>query len=153
MAVQDYRNGAAAVPANMSGIAFRLENTLDFATTNLANGDIAKVFDIPAGTLVLSVCVDVTTAETTGTIDVGDYTISTGAAVDADGYLDDLDISSTGETCSYPGTLTEGTPNVWNEALAQGKFYKTAVNFIGVLANAALDEAILTVRAVCLKYR
>lgn len=85
-------NNAADLSAN--GALVRVKKLSIAATPTGAEQDTA--FDLPAKAAVLDVFVDVTVAEATGvtkTLDVGTAAAEGG---DADGFLDGVDVSSTG---------------------------------------------------------
>ncbi len=65
--------GAATMPASGLGKVFVLENSVNFATYNMADDDRIQMFGIPAGCAVIAVEYQITTASTlSGTWDVGD---------------------------------------------------------------------------------
>lgn len=120
-------------------VTYMLEREVNCATQNLANGDVAQVIDIPAGSLVRSVMVEVSTAEGgAATIDVGDGS-------DANGFLAAVDVNATGDT-AMALALTEGAPNTVT-GYSAGKYY-AAADTIDVTAGAALDTAVFTVRVI-----
>ncbi|MDN5937702.1 MAG: hypothetical protein L0H83_03485 [Salinisphaera sp.] len=122
---------------------FMLENRIDFTATNAAASDVFQALPVQAGWFVQDVCVDVETADDgTATIDVGD-------GADTDGYLNDLDVTATGKTVSVLA-LTEAAPNTVTGYTA-GKLY-AADDTIDVLANNALDAAVIVVRALVTNY-
>lgn len=95
---QDFRQGdhgtGAKVSGQMPGVVWMLR-TIDAAVDNIASGDTVQLFHIPQGSKVLDFLMNVETLEGgTLTIDVGTYTHSTDAAIDADGFVDGLDANS-----------------------------------------------------------
>jgi hypothetical protein len=141
MALNDLSvGGVGALPVGRDGLVFLLKNSIDCAENAQGAGDIAKIIRIPAGTWVLEVQARVKTAEGgTLTIDVGDYLESNNSAVDADGYMNDVDANA---VASYSNKRT-GTP-----AFAAGKLY-TVDSYLGVLFNNAADAALIEVHVLC----
>lgn len=153
----DKRVGAGnnnALPAIHAGKTFVLKHTLDCAEDNVSAAEKVFLFDIPAGTLVKDLAVEVETVEGgTLTIDVGDYS-DTDTAVDADGYIDGMNGNSLGASKASDLTLANGaaigdahtfSPAYWN-----GKYYRTAA-IIAALFNNAADAAKIHFSAVCVK--
>ena len=135
-----------AVPATAFGKTAVKKFTIDTATTNVASGEVVKLMTIPSETAILAVWANVTTAEGgTLTIDVGDYTTSTDAAIDADGFLDGVNGNSVAISQSRTITLTEGTPNTIAPAYYAGKGYTAAGAYLGVLFNNAADAAVIDI--------
>lgn len=129
----------------------KLEVELDFAAittaraaagaTALGAGDILEVIRIPAGTQVLAVGLNVTTAEGgTLTVDVGD-------GDDPDGWLDGVNANTAAGYSSSQVTLTEGTPNTLSPAFGFGKYYGAEDTIDVVTVNAA-DTAVMKVWAI-----
>lgn len=86
--------------------------------TALAANDVLQVIPLPAGSFVLEVGVDVTTAEgEAGTLDVGDGS-------DADGYHDGIDFNAVAHYTTALA-LTEAAPNTVT-GYSNGKFYSSA---------------------------
>lgn len=143
MAVIDKTVGTGVrLPNNESGASYVLKYRMDTATTNVANGSVLKLFIIPADTLIKDVIAVVRTAEgTTLTIDVGDYVTSSDAAVTADGWLDGINGNSAAATHSTSTAATYGA--------ADGKYYSTNLNYIGVLFNNAAATAVIDIQVFC----
>ena len=146
----DKGTAAAYLNANVTSYT-KLEVELDFAAitaaraaagaTALTAGDVLEVIRIPAGTQVLAVGLNVTTAEGgTLTIDVGD-----GDA--ADGWLDGVNANTAAGYSSSTVTISEGTPNTISPAFAFGKYY-AAEDTIDVKTVNAADTAVMTVWAL-----
>lgn len=146
-----FNKGTASYPEKGRLDITKLAVKLDFAAitaartaagaTALTAGDVIEVLQIPAGTQVLSVGLNVTTAEGgTLTVDVGD-------GADPDGYLDGVDGNAVAGYSSSQVTITEGTPNTISPALAFGKYYTSADTLDVKIVNAA-DAAVMTVWAV-----
>ena len=131
-----------ALPANLRAVEVMARN-FDFSTANGANGDIRHLILIPAGTLVKKVWLRVMTAEgATAIADVGDYLVSDGSVVDADGWLNDASLNAvalvSGSTEAYAAaggklytadsylSLTLGTATTYN--VAKGTLYAEVVN-------------------------
>ena len=87
------------------------ENTFDATRRNLDADDTVEVLDIPAGTLVTDVFVQVLNGEASQTLNVGD-------SDDPDGWVAAADVATTGTRVRGGG------------ALAAGKFYATGDTFI-----------------------
>lgn len=104
----DHTPIARAAGSNAAGVpAYTIiENVFDAAHRNLAAADVVELVDIPAGTMVQKVFVQVENGET-GTIHLGD-------AADADGYV------------AAGNVAVDGTRMVGAGAFAAGKFYATA---------------------------
>ena len=106
------------------------------AGTDFVQNDIIELIQIPIDTHVLAIIVKVTTAsDTASDCDFGD-----GATVD--GYLDGLNLTSTGTTGSF---LTE----TFSLALGGGKIYTAAdtidLKFIGA---SAVDDGIFEITVI-----
>jgi hypothetical protein len=146
--------GGSKLPFNASGRNFVLSYLIDTKATPVDSGDILRLLDIPANTLIRDTVANVKTAEGgTLTLDLGDYLRSNGSAVDADGFLDGFNgnavaaVKASTETL----TLTEGTPNTaaFSPAYARGKFYPTENSYLGLLFNNAADAAVIEVHVIC----
>ena len=146
-----FNKGSASYPDKGRLDITKLAVKLDFAAitaaraaagaTALTGGDVLEVLRIPAGTQVLAVGLNVTTAEGgTLTVDVGD-------GADPDGYLDGVDGNAVAGYSSSQVTISEGTPNTISPALAFGKYYGSADTIDVKIVNAA-DAAVMTVWAV-----
>lgn len=125
---------------------YRLYKTFDLAAlkvslnsgTDFAAGDIMKAFSIPANTLVLTAHGKVHVAEGAAcTIDLG----ITG--VDAEGFLNDLDINSTSTSVSTAHTLGFGV----NFML--GKLVTTADTVDIYFNSADSGVAVFTLSLLC----
>lgn len=100
-----FNKGTAAYPANVTDIS-KFEVTLDFAAiiaarlaagaTALAAADTLQVIALPAGSVVLSAGVNVTSAETTNTTATFDLGFTGGSPYAANAYANDVASSSTG---------------------------------------------------------
>lgn len=104
----DHTPIARAAGSNAAGVpAYTIvENVFDAAHRNLVAADVVELVDIPAGTLVQKVFVQVENGEV-GTIEIGD-------AADADGYVAAGDVEVAGTRLMGAG------------AFATGKFYAEA---------------------------
>lgn len=147
-----FNKGSAAHRDNTSKM-YISEVTLDFADitakrsaaslTAFAASDSLQVLHVPAKTFVLAVGIDVTTADgTASTVDIGE----TGG--DVDGWINGHDCNTTGSACSTNNTLVEGTPNVFEPALGNGKYYATADTIDMLMLTAAQDASVIRVWAV-----
>jgi hypothetical protein len=151
MAVQTtYLKGDGSALGNTdAGNLFTIPFTIDTASTNVTSGDVLKLMNIPANTLITDVIANVTTAEGgTLTIDIGDYTASTDAAIDADGFIDGANGNSAAATKTTDGTIATPTP-----AYIKGKVYTATGAYLGVLFNNAADAAIIEITVIAVKLR
>lgn len=100
-----FNKGTAAYPANVTDISkFQVE--LDFATiiaarsaagvAALAATDTLQVISLPAGSIVLSAGVNVTSAETTNTTATFDLGFTGGSPYAANAYANDVASNATG---------------------------------------------------------
>jgi len=113
--------------------------------TAFATSDTLQVLNIPAKTLVMAVGIDVTTADgTASTVDIGE----TGG--DVDGWINGHDCNAVGSACSTNNTLVEGTPNVFEPALGNGKYYSSADTIDMLFLTAPQDASVMRVWAVCI---
>ncbi len=149
-----FNKGSAGHKANSSKM-YLMEVDLDFAAittaraaaslTTLATGDSLQVLSIPAKTMVMSVGIDVTTADgTASTVDIGE----TGG--DVDGWINGHDANAVGSACSTNNTLVEGTPNVFEPALGNGKYYGTADTIDMLMLTAPQDASVMRIWALCM---
>jgi hypothetical protein len=100
-----FNKGTAAYPANVTDIS-KFEVTLDFAAiiaarlaagaTALAAADTLQVIALPAGSVVLSAGVNVTSAETTNTTATFDLGFTGGSPYAANAYANDVASNATG---------------------------------------------------------
>lgn len=100
-----FNKGTAAYPANVTDIS-KFEVTLDFAAivaarsaagaVALAAADTLQVISLPAGSIVLSAGVNVTTAETTNTTATFDLGFTGGTPYAANAYANDVASNATG---------------------------------------------------------
>lgn len=110
------------------------------SATALAATDVLEVLPVPAGTFVLSVGYDVTTAEgAAATIDVGD-------GADPNGYLDAVDLNSTGSG-AMALALTEAAPNTVT-GYSAGKYYAADDTIDISLDQNGIDTAVVRLWAV-----
>ena len=151
MAVQTtYLKGDGNALSNTdAGNLFTIPITINAAKTHVTSGDVLKLINIPANTLITDVIANVTTAEgATLTIDIGDYTASTDAAVDADGFLDGANGNSAAASKTTDGTVATPTP-----AYIKGKVYTASGSYLGVLFNNAAAAAIIEITILAVKLR
>lgn len=152
-----FDKGSAGFHAAGLNKVHRVEVVLDFAkiaaarlaasATALTSADVIEAIPLPAKSLVLSVGLDVTTAEGgTLTVDVGDGS-------DIDGYLDGVNANTAASYWSGNNlTVTPGTPNVvagTPYAYGMGKYY-SAADTIDVVVNNAPDAAVMRLWALVL---
>ena len=100
-----FNKGTAAYPANVTDIS-KFEVTLNFPTiiaaraaagaTALAAADTLEVISLPAGSIVLSAGVNVTSAETTNTTATFDLGFTGGSPYAANAYANDVASNATG---------------------------------------------------------
>jgi hypothetical protein len=147
-----FNKGSAAhreTPVKM----YLAEVDLNFATittdraaaslTALAATDSLAVLHVPAKTFVVAVGIDVTTADgTAGTIDIGE----TGG--DVDGWINGHDGNAVGSAASTNNTLVEGTPNTFEPALGNGKYYSAADTIDMLFITAPQDASVMRIWAV-----
>lgn len=125
----------ACIPASGLNKAFVLKNTLDFDTTPVAAADVVQALQIPAGTYVLNVFVEVITAEGAAcTATVGD-----------DAGANSWDAAT--DLNAVAGTVTAGISGTDAYALT-GKVYTTE-NTIDLTMDHLADDAEIVVYAVC----
>ncbi len=145
-----FNKGAAVRGANALNKTSVVSITLDFAAiaaarvaagaAALAATDVLQVMQIPAKSMVLSVGVDVTTAEAAvATMSVGDGTTATG-------YITNADLNVVGSQAMVL-TLIEAAPNLIS-GYSSGKYYAAADTIDVVINTAATDKAVCTVWAV-----
>ena len=149
-----FNKGSAQHTANSSKM-YLMEVDLDFvkitadraaaSLTAFAANDSLAVLNIPAKTFVMAVGIDVTTADgTASTVDIGE----TGG--DVDGWINGHNANAVGSACSTNNTLVEGTPNVFEPALGNGKYYATADTIDLLMLTAAQDASVMRIWAVCI---
>jgi uncharacterized Zn-binding protein involved in type VI secretion len=147
-----FDKGSISHRANTSKM-YLSEVTLNFATittdraaaslTALGTGDSLAVLQVPAKTFVVAVGIDVTTADgTASTIDVGE----TGG--DVDGWINGHNANAVGSACSTNNTLVEGTPNVFEPALGNGKYYSADDTIDMLMLTAPQDASVMRIWAV-----
>jgi len=149
MAVVDYSVGdGVRLPVTESGELFTLKKRLDTSVTGVTAANVAKLWVIPANTMVLDVMAIVRTAEGgTLTIDVGDYLVATDAEVDADGYLDGINGNSAAVNRSLSTDIGYGGGGGAN---TYGKVYTANTAYIGALFNNTADTAVVDFIALCM---
>jgi uncharacterized Zn-binding protein involved in type VI secretion len=146
-------NKGSAQHRDNSSKMYLSEVTLNFVTitadrstaslTALATGDSLQVLHVPAKTFVVAVGVDVTTADgTASTVDIGE----TGG--DVDGWINGHNANTAGSACSTNNTLVEGTPNVFEPALGNGKYYSAADTIDLLMLTAPQDASVMRVWAI-----
>ena len=139
--------GTTGYPAMDKSGVYRIEKKVDWSTLATApvQTDILQIINIPANTFVLGVYYSVTTASALlDDLDIGD-------AVDADGWADGIDATSTGAAFSRALVLTEGAPNTLVPANGLGKFY-AAADTIDLTQNtdATVVDGVIKVVALCM---
>jgi hypothetical protein len=117
------------------------EVLVDFSAQAHAQNEVSKLFNVPKGTTVHAVEVDVLKAEgAAGTVDIGDYKRSDDTVVDIDGYHDGLDINAVATKSSHDN----------GAGYAAGKYYEIDA-WIGIayLTATGAGTAKLLVRLIC----
>ena len=149
-----FNKGSAAHLANSANM-YLMEVELNFtditadrvaaSLTALAATDSLAILNVPAKTMVMCVGIDVTTADgTASTVDLGE----TGG--DVDGWINGHDCNAVGSACSTNNTLVEGTPNVFEPALGNGKYYAAADTIDMLFLTAPQDASVIRVWAICI---
>jgi len=113
-----FNKGTAAFPANVTEVS-KFEVELDFAAiiaaraaagaTALASGDTLQVISLPAGSVVLSAGLRVTTVESTNTTATFDFGFTGGSPAAANAYTNDLASNALGygiESLANPTAVT-----------------------------------------------
>ena len=137
-------DGEALGSAN-TGKAFAKRFSISAATTGITAADVVKLMEVPANVLIQDVIVNVTTVEdSTCTIDIGDYLIADDTASDLDGYINALDVASTGVT-KTSDDLKEASVTL---GYATGEFYPTHNRYIGIVVNNTADTVVFDVTVV-----
>ncbi len=142
-----------SIAAASTGAVFKMVKELDFADIAAVKGgdieanEIAQLVNVPAGTIVHSVVLEVVKAGagTTLTAQVGD-------GDNALGFIGTSDLTAeAGTLYGLANTLTDGTPNVADPAYFGGKLYTAAdtidVKVIGYNTVTALPTVRLV--AIC----
>ena len=137
-------DGEALGSAN-TGKAFSKRFSISAATTGITAADVVKLMEVPANVLIQDVIVNVTTVEdSTCTINIGDYLIADDTALDADGFLDGVNVENLGIT-KTSDELAEGTTTL---NYASGKFYGAHTWYLGILVNNTADTVVFDVTVV-----
>lgn len=128
------------------GKLFSLKRTVDCSKNNVDSGDVVKLLEVPANTLVKEVVANVRTEEGgTLAIDVGDYARDGDAATDADRYLDANDLDGNSEGAYKTSTANDNGPT------AGGKFYTDDSEYIGAAFGNDADTAVIDFHIICVK--
>ena len=126
-----------------SGIArpFAFDFQIDYSVVNRAAADVLQVWDIPAGTFIRRIAVQVITVEGgTLTLDIGDGTTT-------DGFVNGVDCNTLTNNIGYTASggttivLTEATPNTVT-AYSGGKYY-AATDTLDIINVDAADTAVV----------
>lgn len=107
MTTIDKSLGAGAAIAGVAATSRIVKRNFDFTDASAANADIRHLIYVPAFHFVRDVFLRVTTVEgEAALVDVGDYLVSSGAAVTSNGWLNDASLNSAtalrGSTETYP---------------------------------------------------
>lgn len=143
-----FNAGSGALPADGLNKTHRVEVTLDFPkiiAARLAAGvaalvatDVLEIIPIPAGTVVMNVGMEVTTAAgVTSTLSIGDGTA-------AAGYLAATSVNATGWSGGVP-VLSAGA---FAPTLSGGKLYSAADTIDVTIGTAVPAAAVVRVFAV-----
>lgn len=147
MATYDYREGGGPPKGTSFGKDFCIDIPIDCDAVNAGSAEVQLIMDIPAGTLIKRVAIYQTTLEGgTLTVDIGDHLPDspTYTVVDADGYMDGMDLNSA------VGWITDEV-TISSEGAASpaygvnGKLY-TADSCLSITYNNAADAAQFVVR-------
>ena len=139
MATVDYTNGSAVIPFGGLNKVYTVENTIDFSKKNAAASTVVEALNVAAGTHVLNVWVTVDTPQgAASTATVGDG--GTPAGFDAAADLN-----------AATGTTTYGIGGTDAYITAGGHYYAAADTIDVALSAAAVDTAVVTVKALCVQ--
>lgn len=117
-----------------------LESTYDFALTSASANAVIELIQIPAGSIVNEVIVEVLTVEDGGTFDIGDGN-------DVDGYHDGIS-ATVATTNSLSLVLSEAAPNTVL-GYSNGQKLYTATDSIDIkVLGQTFDEMKIRVRAI-----
>ena len=149
MAVSDLRSPTTHADAYGNDVNFTSRFRVSFATNNLTTSDQGVIWAIPAGTRINWTACKTITGET-GLFDLGDYSdITTPTAINADGWLDGMDIGTTGnvgDTSSLADAASEAADSTAAVgAYANGKTYLTAAYLLINNLTANLDSGVVDI--------
>lgn len=114
-----------------------MEKIVDFSVNNLASADTAQLFDLPADLFHVVTKVEVLTPE--GGVATADLGITGG---DVDKYIDGVDLNAAAGTVVVSGDAATAEP----ASMETGGVYISAAETVSLLANAALDTAVIRVQ-------
>lgn len=144
MADHDLTVGQSSQPAEVGPGMLFFEKIVDFSVNNLASSDTAQLFDLPADIQVVLCKVEVLTPEGgTATADLG----LTGGNVDE--YIDGVDLNAAAGTVVVSGDAGTAEP----VAMENGGKYLSAAETVSLLANNALDTAVIRVQIAAIDMR
>jgi len=110
------------------GNAFTKSFVIDAAVNAITNADVLKLMTIPADTVIEGAVCNVITAEGSAlTVNVGDYTIATDIAIDADNFLGAIDCNAVAKTL--------------DAAPVTAAYYGAKTAYVGALFSAAVAAA------------
>lgn len=147
----DCTTTANSTPMTATAGCFLLKNTIDTGSiTGDYTGigaDTMQVLDVPAGTFVSAVILNITTEQTAGTDTI---TLDVGDGDDADGWLDGVDAETAAVLLSGTGTWETAQSPAFG---ISGKYYASA-DTIDVLVNNsgstdATDDLVFEITAIC----
>jgi hypothetical protein len=129
--------GDGEIPWEGRNKHYVLEGRFDFSATNVGSAETTALFDVKADHVVMGMSVKVVTAEGgTATVDIG----ITGD--DVDRFIDGADINAAADTFYKSGDAS--TKEV---VIAEGGHHFITAGVIDLLANNALDAAVIDVKA------
>jgi len=140
MGTEDYTGGSSVgsvIPTKGLGMMYTREVQIDFSDTNADASTVVQALDIPAGTQVFNVWLEIVTAEG------GTLTCTVGDGDGADSFEGEADLNATA------GTVTYGAGGTDAYVTAGGKFYSSADTIDLTLSANAADTAVVNVIALC----
>ena len=131
------KTGDGEIPWAGRNKHYVMEGRFDFSVANVGSAETCALFDVKADHVVMGMSVKVVTAEGgTATIDIG----ITGD--DVDRFIDGANINAA--VASFYKSGDAGTKEV---VIAEGGHHFAAAGVIDLLANNALDTAVIDVKA------
>lgn len=144
----DLSIGSAGVPASGLNKGYIISNTIDLSDmdTKPVSTDVIQALKIGAKTYVQNVFVEIVTASAATTL-----TATVGDGTDPNGWDTAVDLEGTAGTITYAlGALTDGTPNVFTDAYANGIVYSAADTIDLVMTvDTVTTWGVIKVSALC----
>lgn len=131
-------------PSEVGPALLKWEKIIDFSVNNIASGSTAQLFDLPADILVVACKVEVLTAE--GGVATADLGLTGG---NVDEYIDGVDLNAAAGTVVVSGAAATAEP----VAMENGGKYLSAAETVSLLANNALDTAVIRVQILAMDMR